>query len=59
MTAVQTDWIVVEKSRYDPQTLETYLTAISQIPAIQKIYEDSDFVAFQMQRNAAVSDGTK
>ncbi|HSO72757.1 MAG TPA: hypothetical protein VLR91_08935, partial [Thermodesulfobacteriota bacterium] len=59
LTAVQTDWIVVEKSRYDPQTLETYLTAISQIPAIQKIYEDSDFVAFQMQRNAAVSDGTK
>ena len=27
--------------------------------SIQKFYEDSDSVAFQMQSNAAVSDGTK
>jgi hypothetical protein len=56
---IPVDWIVVEKSRYAPQTLETYLTALAQTPDLRKFFEDADYAAFQVQKNSLVPDGSK
>ncbi|MBI5583960.1 MAG: hypothetical protein HY892_09065 [Deltaproteobacteria bacterium] len=48
LSVLRVDWIVLEKSRYDPKTLETYLTALAQTPGLKKFFEDADFVGFQV-----------
>jgi hypothetical protein len=53
LAVIPVDWIVVEKSRYDPQTLETYLVAIAANPARQKFFEDRDYAAFEVTGRSA------
>jgi hypothetical protein len=59
LAAVPVDWIVVEKSRYDPQTLETYLAAIVSNPARKKVFEDRDYAAFQVTGGPGPASGSK
>ncbi|RPH84898.1 MAG: hypothetical protein EHM75_10335 [Desulfobacteraceae bacterium] len=59
LAVIRVDWIVVEKSRYDRTTLETYLTALAQTPNVRKFFEDLDYTAFQVLRPSGVSDGSK
>ncbi len=51
LSVVRVDWIVMEKSRYDLPTLETYLAVFAQTPGLRKFFEDRENVGFQVLRN--------
>jgi hypothetical protein len=54
LAVIPVDWIIIEKSRYDRPTLETYLTAVTQQPEVTKFFEDVQFVGFRVQKGPAV-----
>lgn len=59
LAVVPVDWVVLEKSRYDPKTLETYLRAMAQNPNMEKFFEDSDFVAFRVLKKPGFLERSK
>jgi hypothetical protein len=51
LAALQVDWIVLNKGRYEPATLRAYLVTLRERPYLMPFFEDVGYVAFRVDQS--------
>ena len=52
LTALDVDWIVVNKSQYAPEVLESYLRTLDGNRLVRRFYEDPEYLGLRVERTS-------